>query len=63
MIEGASRLTGNPSPADIDYQRAGWLQETLKLYAELLEPINIFVALNISVVLLPNQSEWRAGND
>src|SRR5207245_7239864 len=52
-----------PGAADVDDERAGGLQDALKFLAERLEPVHVFVALNVTIVLLPNEAERGTCHD
>jgi hypothetical protein len=63
MIEGSGRLARNPSPSDIDAERARWLEDPVELTAEILEPVYVLVFRHIAIIFLTEQCERRTGHD
>ena len=63
VIEVASGVALVPGSADVDYQAAAVLQNSMECLGERLEPVHVFVRIDVAIVLLAHQPERRAGHD
>jgi len=63
VIKTSRRLARNPRAANVDHQRSMRLQRFAERFTKRLEPLDVIMSVDVSVVFLANKAKRRAGHD